>query len=333
MLAQLQLSGDLASLLRDDLEQEEDIHCELYTHLQGFGNRSRISFAQWWMLLDKLQLRFPERHIGLELGQKVRAKHLGVLGYLTLASDTVVEALLEFQRYQALLHDGDKASVDLRDERMVLYWSTEFGPSSRLSDEVLVVGLLSFVRAMTGLAALPALAVEFSFPAPANINAYAAVLGVAPRFSQARTALHFPSAYLSLPVSNSDPGLKVLLARQAQASLAVLPQTEGFISALRSALLRSMQSNRANAGAVANMLHMSERTLFRRLAEQGLTFKTVLAQTRMQLAKEYLQDGDLRLDEISLLLGYSEQSAFNRAFKRETATTPGQFQRLSLTAD
>jgi AraC-like DNA-binding protein len=333
MLAQLQLSGDLASLLRDYLEQEQDIHCELYTHLQGFGSRSRISFAQWWMLLDKLQLRFPERHIGLELGQKVRAKHLGVLGYLTLASDTVVEALLEFQRYQALLHDGDKASVDLRDERMVLYWSAEFGPSSRLSDEVLVVGLLSFVRAMTGLATLPALAVEFSFAAPVNIDAYTAVLGIAPRFSQARTALHFPAAYLSLPVSNSDPGLKVLLARQAQASLAVLPQSEGFISALRSALLRSMQSNRATASAVANMLHMSERTLFRRLAEQGLTFKTVLAQTRMQLAKEYLQDGDLRLDEIALLLGYSEQSAFNRAFKRETATTPGQFQRLSLNAD
>jgi AraC-like DNA-binding protein len=333
MLAQLQLSGDLASLLRDYLEQEQDIHCELYTHLQGFGNRSRISFAQWWMLLDKLQLRFPERHIGLELGQKVRAKHLGVLGYLTLASDTVVEALLEFQRYQALLHDGDKASVDLRDERMILYWSNEFGPSSRLSDEVLVVGLLSFVRAMTGLATLPALAVEFSFPAPANIDAYAAVLGIAPCFSQARTALHFPAAYLSLPVSNSDPGLKILLARQAQASLAVLPQSEGFISALRSALLRSMQSNRANAGAVANMLNMSERTLFRRLAEQSLTFKTVLAQTRMQLAKEYLQDGDLRLDEIALLLGYSEQSAFNRAFKRETATTPGQFQRLSLNTD
>ena len=74
------------------------------------------------------------------------------------------------------------------------------------------------------------------------------------------------------------------------------------------------------------MLNMSERTLFRRLQDQGLNFKQLQSQIRMQLAREYLADARLTQSEIALLLGYSEQSAFNRAFKRETGMTPRQFQ-------
>ena len=325
-LSQLQVSGDLAGLLRDFLESEGDTHCELYTQLQGFSPSSRISFGQWWALLDKLQQRFPRRYIGLELAQRVRPAHLGMLGYLTLASDTVAEALLEFQRYQGLLHDGDRASIELLDERMVLSWSANYGPSTRLSDEVLVGGLLSFVRLMTGLPDLQPLAVDFTFAAPEDSRAYTDSFVAPVRFGQRRTALQFPATYLDLPVSNSDPGLKLLLERQAQAALAVLPHSEGFIQGLRSALLRAMQSGRANSAQVAAMLNMSERTLFRRLSEQGLSFKVILAQTRTQLAQEYLRDKRLTLSEIALLLGYSEQSAFNRAFKRETGVSPRRYQ-------
>jgi len=325
-LAQLQVSGDLAGLLRDFMESEGDIHCELYTQLQAFSASSRISFGQWWALLSRLQQRFPTRHIGLELGQRVRPAHLGMLGYLTLASDTVAEALLEFQRYQGLLHDGDRASIELLEKRMVLSWSANYGPSTNLSDEVLVGGLLRFVQLMTGRDDLRPLAVDFTFVAPLDTQAYIDVFGAPVRFGQACTALEFPVAYLDLPVSNSDPGLKLLLERQAQAALAVLPHSEGFMQGLRRALLRAMQSGRANSAQVATSLNMSERTLFRRLNEQGLSFKVILAQTRTQLAQEYLRDKRLTLSEIALLLGYSEQSAFNRAFKRETGLSPRRYQ-------
>ncbi len=325
-LAQLQVSGDLAGLLRDFLESEGDIHCELYTQLQSFSASSRISFGQWWALLDRLQQRFPNRQIGLALAQRVEPAHLGMLGYLTLSSDTVAEALLEFQRYQGLLHDGDKASIEIAEDRMVLSWSANYGPSTRLSDEVLVGGLLRFVRLMTGRLDLRPLAVDFTFAAPVDTQAHEALFEAPVNFGQSRTALQFPSSYLNLPVTNSDPGLKLLLERQAQAALAVLPHSEGFIQGLRSALLRAMQSGRASSAQVAAMLNMSERTLFRRLNEQGLSFKVILAQTRTQLAQEYLRDKRLTLSEIALLLGYSEQSAFNRAFKRETGVSPRRYQ-------
>jgi hypothetical protein len=329
MLAQLQVSGDLAGLLRDYLEKQGDTHCELYTGLQLFSANNRMSFGQWWGLLDKLQARFPDRHVGLELGELVRSSHLGVVGYLTLASDTVADALAAFQRYQRLLHDGDKASIRLDDGVMTLFWSSDYGPSTRLSDEVLLAGLLNFIRLMSSNSTLAPVQVDFTFAPPANIHVYEMSFGSPVFFSQPHTALHFPAEYLSLPVSNSDPGLRALLERQAQASIAVLPQKESFIQALRTALLRGLQSGRAGSVGVAAMLNMSERTLFRRLNDQGLAFKHVLSQIRMQLAQEYLADARLTQSEIALLLGYSEQSAFSRAFKRETGMTPRQFQMQS----
>ncbi|WP_269618045.1 AraC family transcriptional regulator [Zhongshania sp. BJYM1] len=326
MLAQLQLSGDLASLLRDFLEQQGDVHCELYTSLQSYSLSSRMSFAQWWVLLDKMQARFPDRCIGLALGQCVRSKHLGVLGYLTLASDTLADALTAFQRYQRLLHDGDKATISIQKNVMVISWTSDFGPSTQLSDQVLLAGLLSFIRQMTAKPHLAPLRVDFTFAAPAVSDEYAGAFNAEVAFSQPATAIYFPLEYLSLPVSNSDAGLRKVLERQAQACLAVLPDNEDFSRVLRNVLLRALQSGRASSADVAGMMNMSERTLFRRLNEQGLSFKKLLSQLRMQLAREYLADPRLSQSEIALLLGYSEQSSFHRAFKRETGLTPRQCQ-------
>jgi AraC-like DNA-binding protein len=327
MLAQLQLSGDLAELLRDFLEQQGDVDCDLYTGLQSFSLSSRMSFAQWWTLLDKMQARFPARSIGLALGQSVRSKHLGVLGYLTLASDTLAEALTAFQRYQRLLHDGDKAAISIQNNVVVMSWTSDFGPSTPLSDEVLLAGLLSFIRQITAKPDLAPLQIDLTYAAPVFSDEYRQVFNAPVVFSQAATAIHFPLSYLSLPVSNSDAGLRHILERQAQAALAVLPDNEGFTQLLRGVLLRALQNGRAGSADVAATLNMSERTLYRRLNEQGLSFKMVLSQLRVQLAREYLADTRLSQSEIALLLGYSEQSAFNRAFKRETGLTPRQCQR------
>jgi AraC-like DNA-binding protein len=78
---------------------------------------------------------------------------------------------------------------------------------------------------------------------------------------------------------------------------------------------------------VARYMRMSSRTLHRRLEERQLVFKQLLQKTRQQLAQQYLKEGRLTLSEIALLLGYSEQSAFTRAFKMWVGETPLRFQK------
>jgi AraC-like DNA-binding protein len=76
---------------------------------------------------------------------------------------------------------------------------------------------------------------------------------------------------------------------------------------------------------LASTLHLSERTLQRRLADEGCSYKQLLNDTRQQLAERYLSSGDLPAAEIALLLGYSEPSVFFRAFRQWTGLTPGEY--------
>ncbi|WP_420590320.1 AraC family transcriptional regulator ligand-binding domain-containing protein [Bacterioplanoides sp.] len=326
MQTQFQVSGDLAGLVRQYLQQQQDCDWFLYQELETIAANNRITFERWWHILEALQARYPDKNIALELGANVRPVHLGVLGYLVLACNTMAEALLEFQRYQGLLHDGDRAQASSDGNLMMLSWSRHYQLNHVLSDQVLISGMVSFIRTMVGQPELKASRLCFSFPRPDWPDEVYQPLCEEVLFDQPATAICFPPEYLNLPVANSDPDLKALLEQQAQAMLAILPQQDDLIIHLRAALLKALRKGQATSEFVASELHMSERTLFRRLQQYDFTFKQILAQTRTELAKEQLKSGQLTLAEIALLLGYSEQSAFNRAFKRETGMTPRQYQ-------
>ena len=326
MLANLHVAGDLAALARDYLREMGHTSHPLYLQLASLQPSSRMTFRQWWQLLDDMQALFPEQHIGLSLGQRVKPAHVGVLGYLTLACDHVGEAMQRFERYQRLLHDGDRASVEMHQGNICLAWGTDFGPSTRLSDEVLVCGLLTFLRMMTGDNSLTPLRIHFVFNAPQDISAYQG-LAAEVSFNQPRTEIHIPADWFAKAISNSDPALKALLEQQAQALLNVLPGSGDFLQQLQHATLKCLQQGEASCAAVAKHMHMAERSLFRRLATEQIVFKEFLANTRMQLARKYLQEGRLTHSEIALLLGYSEQSAFSRAFKQANGVGPKAFQK------
>lgn len=326
MQTQFQVSGDLAGLARHYLQQQQDCDWFLYHELEQIAANNRITFARWWQILEALQQRYPQQNIAVQLGLSVRPVHLGVLGYLVLACNSLAEALQEFQRYQGLLHDGDRAEATIEGGLMKLSWSRHYQLNHVLSDQVLICGMVSFIRTMVSEPTLKASRLCFSFAQPnLPLESYASLCDEV-LFDQPTTAICFPPELLALAVANRDPDLKNLLEQQARAMLAILPQQEDLIIRLRGALLKALRKGKATSDFVAGELHMSERTLFRRLQEYDFTFKQVLAQTRTELAKEHLKARKLTLAEIALLLGYSEQSAFNRAFKRETGQTPRQFQ-------
>ena len=88
-----------------------------------------------------------------------------------------------------------------------------------------------------------------------------------------------------------------------------------------------MSEGRPTLEALAERYHVSARTMQRRLAEQGETFQAVLQRVRYQLAREYLADGRLELTEVAALLGYSEHSAFTRAFRQWAGVGPKRWRR------
>jgi AraC-like DNA-binding protein len=101
-----------------------------------------------------------------------------------------------------------------------------------------------------------------------------------------------------------------------------MPQEDGELSSVRRAIAESLRDGEPSLSRVAKKLAMSPRSLQRQLQEYGMKFKKIVNDTRRQSAQIYLKDRKNSLTEIAFLLGYSEASAFNRAFKRWTGLTP-----------
>ena len=157
-------------------------------------------------------------------------------------------------------------------------------------------------------------------------TAYEGFFGCAPEFNQPRSALYFDlsTANETLPAVNRQ------LARINEHALVdYLEQMheDDFSRKVERAIAELLPSGDISDDKVADALFMSTRTLQRRLSEEGLTYKQLLESVRHTLAGQYIRDEKLSLNEISYLLGFSEQSSFSRAFKRWTGTSPSEARR------
>ena len=130
---------------------------------------------------------------------------------------------------------------------------------------------------------------------------------------------------MNLPVIGADSALLKVLERACQKILGPAPKTQDLVHHVRELVIDRLAKGTVHLDAIAAELSMSRKTLERRLAARGITFSTLLDEIRSGLAKRYLGDTDLRLDQIAYLTGYSEAAALVRAFKRWTDTTPMQF--------
>jgi len=128
-----------------------------------------------------------------------------------------------------------------------------------------------------------------------------------------------------LPMRRRDPILRKFLESQADAVLASTPVRPGVALDVQRALTSRIGEGATRMSAIARQLGMSERTLHRRLAEEGASYQELVEQVRKAAAGRYLDESTLAIGEIAYLLGYSEPAAFHRAFKRWYATTPEHF--------
>ena len=208
-------------------------------------------------------------------------------------------------------------------------WGVARGRPGALVDETAIASLVQLARDMTGRY-WPVREVCFVNPPPAWVQPYADFFGGAVRFEADCTRLVFSAEVLNLPLRKSDPALLALLDRQAEAVLAEVSRVPAVVDAWRRTLVPLIREGRTGLTALAEAHHTSVRSLQRRLAEQGTSFQQLLDDTRRHLAEGHLKNARLDVAEIALLLGYSEQSAFTRAFRSWTGVTPALWRRQHL---
>lgn len=263
--------------------------------------------------------------IGILLGLQMRASAHGYLGFAAMTASTLHEALETATRFvrtrtNALglsLHVGDRSASLVIEER------ADFGEARDAILFALAVGIWQIGDALTGRQLQGS--ADFAFPRPAYIE-----LGTdfVPRlrFDQPLTQLVFDVSALSLPLTMSDPVSRQLAYSECERSLEELGVDQEILARVRKLVAR------ANGGfhsldEVANQLHLSSRTLKRRLATQGVTYSDLLEEQRREKALLLLRSSGLSLDEVAEQLGYSDTSNFRRAFRRWTGLSPAAYRR------
>ncbi|MFN0253857.1 MAG: helix-turn-helix domain-containing protein, partial [Kofleriaceae bacterium] len=189
-----------------------------------------------------------------------------------------------------------------------------------------LAAMVTRARACAGAAWAPD-AVEVTFRAPPDLAELRRVFRCELRFGRAAPRLVCSRATWDAPVTDADPALLAVLEDHAQRLLRELPPTEDFVSRVRRVISHELGGGEPSTAHIARSLGTSERTLQRRLSEAGQTFANLLDETRAATAKAHLRDPAMSLSSIAFLLGFADQSAFTRAFRRWTGATPSAFRK------
>ncbi len=269
----------------------------------------------------------PVPGLAFRLGKTAEPRHFGVVGYLFLSCSNFSQALGRYGRFRSLVQTGLKSWTVEKGNNIQIKWIRKAG-NARFSHEFSVAAFVSLYQSLIGKD-IPPVCVAIPGPKPEDASIHEAIMGCPIKFDAPTMMVEIPRHVLSMRISSSDPHLRQLLEQQAQAlmqqSSSVEDDLSCFFEKMQSQLIKAMKDGDVTAEVVARKMGYSLRSFYRKLSSGGYSYRSVLSELRLRLAKQYLADNTLSHSEVALLLGYSEQSSFIRGFRNWTGLTPGEY--------
>ena len=285
-----------------------------------------ISLAQEITVYERADQLSPVPEWALRVGQSTPLSAHGVYGYAVLTSADLAHALQVLVRFFKLA--GSATGAELRErsngDYEIRVIDTVQRPSvHRATIEEFFSAVNRALRELTGGIFKPS-CLHFDYPAPDYRTVYDDIFACPAHFDSEYSGFVIDQKDLQLRVATWDPLTLQACERQCEQVLEQLAESEGFIDEVRKAML-VLPCNRRSAEHVAEKLHVSTRHLRRKLAREGFSFQKVLDDVRCELAKNYLSQTQLRLEDIVPLLGFAETSNLRRAFKKWTGQSPSEY--------
>jgi AraC-like DNA-binding protein len=285
--------------------------------------QSQIAF------LKEAAIALKDDCLGFTLARDFDPRELGLLYYVMASSKTLGEALKRLARYSKVTNDA--LVFGYRDgDRLVINLSYAGVPrhSDRHQIEFCMFAVIRICRVLTGRNLVPEYfsIAHYRSGGPVEMSRF---VGAKVDFGAGRDEFAFDVDARELPLIHADNRLNDLLLKYCETTLANRP---GNVTPLRTKVENAIASllphGRVLAGDVARTLGLSERTLGRRLEDEGLNFTEILQNLRRDLAIRYLDDRRLRVSKIAWLLGFQQVSAFTHACKRWTGKTPSEMRTM-----
>lgn len=332
------VAGHMVRLVTDYAEQHGvatapllgEIDC-LPADLDGAGHRLR--FVDFTHLCDRLAQALADPFLGLHAGVQVKPGHLGSLGFVLMSCATVGEALQRSQRYSGMVLDACSNDLAERDGLCIRSWRSRLvggDKVGRLQDELHTAMWITLARWMINREDFSPTWVSFQHPAPDDVREYARVFRCPVQFAAPETAIAIPLSMRTMALPQANPAIRHILDEYCERLLQ--QQRAGrdaptWLVVVKKAILQAFERGGPEPAAVAATAKLSTDELGGLLARHGTSFRALVDELRQELALAYVQNLSLSLADISYLLGFSEQSAFHRAFKRWTGQPPGVYRR------
>ncbi|AXQ29411.1 AraC family transcriptional regulator [Solimonas sp. K1W22B-7] len=290
---------------------------------QLFDAGSEVSAAQELQVMRNLQQRLPQvPGLGLQAGLRLRLSTHGTLGYAMLSSATLRDALSLMLRYLDLAY----AYCDVRlesDSRELRILIDDSGVPADLRGfllERIAGGAYALAHEMLGRAP-EVRRLCFRMARPAHAAHYAQLVGVEPEFNAGYNLIAVDIRLIDLPLPQANALTQRLCEEQCRMLLNRRRTRSGVAGQVRDRLLQTYD-RMPDIEQLAAALHITGRTLRRRLEAESTSYRDLADEVRCTLAEGWLAAG-LTVEEVALRLGFSESSSFIRAFKRWTGSTPG----------
>jgi AraC-like DNA-binding protein len=324
----IRISGSFSQILHLWMVRKGIVYERLETRLALVSQQETVSVEDWRDLLKDAEELCPGQPVGLQIGSEVQVTHTGVLGYLLLNSDNVADALETYLLCERHFYSVNFAELSRGDSGWMLAWPDQLGNDNALFVQVGLAALVTFLRQRFP-GGCDLLSVSLTGDAPGDIVSFERFFGCPVTFNSVYPGITFDADTIHRSSTGALPeNFRAMRQQQQNAFSSVAGTDDPFLKSLQSVLLKSIPEGGATLPKVALGMNLSSRTLQRRLVEYDLSYQALHDAVREQLARRYLSRTSLMLSEIPLLLGYSDQSAFNRAFRSWTGITPGRFRQL-----
>ncbi len=268
--------------------------------------------------------------LGLHIGQETSATSIGAAGYLMESSPNLQTAFTNLAQFYKAFTAVYAYSTEVCQQEFRVYcepislWNELSPETARQSVEISMSASIHIIKLFTGKYTYPA-QILLRSPQPADISEYVRIFRVVPHFNESCNAIVFRLSDMQQPVIGYNKELNRVFAQLLQEQILKSQSKKGFAEEVRKTILQHFLLTMPQLNEVAEQMNMSPRTLQRKLQEEGYTFQKVAESVRRELSLGLLRDQRLTVAEVAYKLGYTEPSAFQRAFRQWTGQTPKSF--------
>lgn len=299
------------------------------TLLQVSIKNGKITAQAHYDILGLVANQVPDRAaVSVRHAQSIDIDRLGTLALACKAAPNVGGVLHRLARYHSLLSDSVRYHLDEQDGTMLLRQDVLVGsgPGLVFSPEA---GLSAMFHAVDQVAAetVKPVKVIFRHNAPRDAHLFEEFVGCPVQFGATEDGILFSHDTLATENTLGDHALSDFLTKHLEAELQQLNAEPSLVRTTKEEIARVLSEGLPKMADVARELGLSVRSFHRHLADHGANFQTLAEDTRREIALSMLRDESCTLSEIAFLTGFSEQSAFNRAFKRWTNQTPASYRK------